>query len=215
MNIYYIYAYVRKSNGTPYYIGKGKGRRAWNNHGTIKVPKDLERIVIMESELTELGAFALERRYIRWYGRKNNGTGILRNMTDGGEGCAGIIPWNFNVTHTKETKNKISQSKLGKKIKPFTEDHKRKIAEATKNRIWTEESKIKLSKSKKGVGVGRKQSEEWINKRKRFGKDHPLFGKVAHNKGVKGVRIWITDGEHNKSALATEKIPGGWRRGRS
>ena len=141
MLIYYVYAYLR-SNGTPYYIGKGHGDRAWSRRRNINRPINSNRIIILEKNLTEIGAFALERRLIEWWGRKINGTGILANINPGGEGSQlkGKQNGMFGRTHTQLTKAKQSAKKKGK----------------TWEEIYGVEQALKLKKKKTGKKIIRK-----------------------------------------------------------
>ena len=101
---YYTYAYLREDR-TPYYIGKGTGRRIYStNRKGLKPPKDKSRIIFLKQNLTEEEAFKHEKYMIAVFGRKDLGTGILHNKTDGGEGTS---------NPSEETKLRIVQSRFG------------------------------------------------------------------------------------------------------
>ena len=85
---FYTYLYLRE-DGTPYYVGKGRGRRAFACHN-VPVPSDRERVLIQEFP-SEEDAITAEIFLIAYYGRKDLGSGILRNLSDGGEGSSGHV----------------------------------------------------------------------------------------------------------------------------
>ena len=152
-NDYYTYAYLREDK-TPYYIGKGRGNRIYDKRRTIKPPKDKSLILFLKKGLTEAEAFKHEVYMIFVLGRKDLGTGILRNLTNGGEGSSGAV-------HSKEHRRKNSEARIGEKNPqygvPRTEETKKKLSEANtgeKNPQYgvprTEEVKKKISESLSG-----------------------------------------------------------------
>ena len=89
----FVYCYLR-ADGTPYYVGIAKlaNRPIKRQKSDTKPPRDHSGIRVLRSGLTWDAAQDWERFYIARYGRKDLGTGILRNRTDGGDGIVGLVP---------------------------------------------------------------------------------------------------------------------------
>ncbi len=152
LNGFYTYAYLREDK-TPYYVGKGKGKRLYKRtKRDIKPPKDKTRIILLKQNLTEEEAFKHEIYMIAVFGRKDLGTGILRNKTDGGDGVSGYI-------FTETQRQAVIRSNKKRKGWKFTEEVKQQLSEKVKGRKLTEEAKRKLSKKAK-LRVGWKHKEE-------------------------------------------------------
>jgi hypothetical protein len=115
---FYVYAYLR-TDGTPYYIGKGNGYRIHGSSRRIALPPE-DRRKILVGELSEDEAFEYEIALIYCLGRKDQGTGCLRNLTDGGEGASNPSAETLakrseklkQVEHTAEWINKRVQAPL-------------------------------------------------------------------------------------------------------
>jgi hypothetical protein len=155
-----------------------------------------EEIVV--SGLTNDEANDIEMSAIAFYGRINNGTGILTNMDDGGNGATGREPWNKGKKglffHTDEAKKRIGESKTGDKNPAFgvpkTEEWLRIMKEAnsgdnhwTKRMEYPEEGRRKISLSL--IGTARAKGKRSPEACKNISDGH--MGQVAWNKGKVGV----------------------------
>lgn len=132
---FYNYLYLRE-DGTPYLAGKGTGRRAFNKVPNHFPPKDRSRILIMPM-ISEEEALEYETHLIALFGRKDNGTGCLHNLNEGGTG---------NNHPSVETRFKIGSAQRGKGHLRSAE-WRHKQADANKGKV--------------GVNTGRTLSDEW------------------------------------------------------
>ena len=189
-NRFYTYAYLREDK-TPYYIGKGAGKRAYCKwKGQIRPPKDKSRIIFLKQNLTEQEAFKHEIYMIDVFGRKDLGTGILHNRTNGGEGPSGAVV-------SEETRRKLSEANKGENNyfygKTHTEETRRKLSEVNKGKTLSEETKGKMSYAHKG-------------------ENHPFYGKIGENNPAYGTKWWNNS---NGNTKMSKECPGpGWVAGR-
>lgn len=207
VGVYQYGDYVFKHE--PFYVGKGIGRRAikhiyevngnFNRYKINKIKKIMSHtgripmIVIIQSDLSDAAAMDLEKSLISLMGRLDIGTGILANMTDGGDGHSGVV-------QTEATKKKRNLYRKGEnnprfgmrhtdatkaKMKGNTNCLGRIVSEAHRQKVSATNSKRYIVTQPDGVVV------EVVNM-KRFCKDNGLTrskmslvaqGKRTHHKG--------------------------------
>jgi hypothetical protein len=206
-NRFYTYAYLRK-DGTPYYIGKGNGKRAYSKNHSIFVPPN-ERILFLKKNLLEEEAYQHEIYMIAILGRKDLGTGILHNKTNGGDGTKGMLL-------TEEKRNQISERQLGEKNNFYGKNHtletRRKMSEsqsgenhAMYGKKHKLESRQKISAAVKGENhplYQKGHSEKSKNKMKESSKKNY---KITYVDGsyelIKGIENWIIENKMSKYYL--------------
>ena len=204
--MYYVYSYLREDL-SPYYIGKGTRGRAYAsaNH-RIKAPKEKERIHILKDNLTEDEAYNLEKLYIKMFGRIDLGTGILRNLSDGGEGPTGYktTPEQrrkialsrmgekhplYGVSPSEETREKQRQALQGRFVgeknpmygKKLSEEHKEYLRSLHKGVPKSEEHKRKIAEANKG----KVSSEETRRKISEANKGNKIWLGKTHTEETK------------------------------
>lgn len=138
----YVYLLVDPKTSTPFYAGKGSGKRAWTHESRVRcgratgnpfkdavISKILAEdrvpsVVVFADGLTDSQALELERRVVEHYGMRATG-GSLTNLTPGGIDSSntgrtrftkGFTPWNkgrVGFKHSEATKAKMSKSRMG------------------------------------------------------------------------------------------------------
>lgn len=193
------YCYALMNEGEPFYIGKGKGQRAYchvnrSNNGRTRKDRKIQKLlreggeitpVILLDGLSEEEAFHLEHVLIHLIGRTPRGP--LLNMTDGGEGVSGLV---FSEQHRlriarsamrpckEETKRKISRTLLGhvhsgetrKKLRK-TPEQREAVRKSLTGRKFTENHKKNLSEAQRRRWMKKEEQEKASERMKQKWRD--------------------------------------------
>lgn len=94
MNVYYVYEWRHPGTGDVFYVGKGKGRRAWNSHSGYRCGSKLKSLIksgyskqdivhIVEENLEEIVALNIENKLIKKYKRIEDGGTLFNHALNG------------------------------------------------------------------------------------------------------------------------------------
>lgn len=141
MSKYYVYTHLNPITKEVFYVGIGKGNRAWNQWaGRNKfwdnyINKHGFEVEIIAENLTRNQAGKIEIQLIAELGRRQiDEGGVLVNRSTGGDGG------NIGYTHTEEFKQKLSEERKGKctrKERKLSKEAKSKISKKLKGRQAT------------------------------------------------------------------------------
>jgi hypothetical protein len=185
----YIYRHIRLDKNEPFYIGIGtdsKYQRAYSKQSrnifwNRVVSKTDYEVEILLDNLTKDEAKIKEIEFIALYGKKIDKTGILTNISDGGDGNSGskhteeaklkiglsnkfkdYSKFDRSYMQTKEYKDKVSKINKGRKM---PDSMREKTSERMKNRIVSAKEKDRL----RTLMLGKKMSDETKEKMKLSG----------------------------------------------
>jgi hypothetical protein len=163
MNQYYVYQLVDPRTNTPFYIGEGKGKRAYshlnftsgcNNPHKDRIIKKIQSsgnqvvVEIIKSNLSKEQSVKLEEEIIKHIGIENL-SNICLNANP--PILAGSSNGFYQKTHSDETKRRLGQVNKGKDIK--TKEGKESIRQSMIDR-WHDpvkrQNQIDALKSRKG-----------------------------------------------------------------
>lgn len=135
---HYVYAHRKATDGSLFYIGKGKDRRAWQKYSRNRYWRHIAEkhgftVEIVRNGLPEACALSLERAMIASAKSK------LANQTDGGGGTSG---WK----HSEEAKARIGAHWRGRKL---TQSQLEALKISNRNRVITEETRRRQSDAAK------------------------------------------------------------------
>lgn len=182
---FYVYVHKRATDGSVFYIGKGKGARDKSRSGRSKhwrniVQKNGYSIERIFQNLTEDEAYLLEIKAISEYRGKDE---RICNVANGGNGgLSGTV---------------------------LTDDHKEKLRNAKLGKQQMKDHAIKSAKAK----IGKKQPIEAVNyviglkKKKVINSDGEIFESASHAARVmsESLGIYVSQGNISMCAIGKRK----------
>jgi hypothetical protein len=164
--MYYVYQHRKADTNDIFYVGKGKGTRAFNatkrsSYWKNVVNKHGFNVEFIATNIDEEFAFLIEKEAIDVYKKRNI---CLVNLTDGGEGASGLI-------HSNEHKEKLKGNRFGAstwginfkgkfhsdKQKAKWSEIRKGVTSPRKGAVLSDETKSKISKARKGMVVKKRR----------------------------------------------------------